>query len=101
MIDLETVEREIEKLEHCSESYRRCELLASMYVLRDHMRPTPGIVSATVVRVVPEMGGSDFLSAASGKSVEDVLKVVDEHLQTIKLMYPKTYGGILDRIREL
>lgn len=47
------------------------------------------------------MSGSDFLESASGKSCKDVLKVVDEHLETIKLLYPKTYSALVDKIREL
>ena len=43
----------------------------------------------------------DFLDAANGKPYEDVMGVVNEHLETIKLLYPKTYDGVIQRIREL
>ena len=41
------------------------------------------------------------MDAANGKPYEDVMRVVDEHLETIKLLYPKTYEGVVQRISEL
>lgn len=98
MIDLETVEREISELEARQASYKLCERLSWLYIVRDHLKPTPYVTSTAIV---PKMQGSDFLKAASGKRVEDVMEVVDEHLQIIAFMYPKTFDSILDRIREL
>lgn len=99
MIDLETIEREIDKLEHREASYRLCERLSWLYSVRDNLMaktypPDGGLTVATI-------GGSDFLDAANGKPYEDVLKVVNEHLETIKMLYPKTYDSVIERIRQL
>ena len=51
--------------------------------------------------LVPQMQGSDFLEAASGTRCTDLLKVIDEHLETIKMLYPKTYSALVDKIRDL
>lgn len=100
MIDLETIEREIDKLEHREASYRLCERLSWLYLVRDHL----------YAKLYPSQGeqplksalsGSDFLDAANGKPYEDVLKVVNEHLDTIKMLYPKTYDGVIQRIRDI
>lgn len=97
MIDLETIEREISELETRDTSYRLCERLSWLYTVRDHLKPQARQDSA----LVPQMQGSDFLEAASGTRCTDLLKVVDEHLETIKLLYPKTYSALLDKIRQL
>lgn len=99
MIDLETIEREIDKLEHREASYRLCERLSWLYSVRDNLmaKTYPQDVGLTVSTI----GGSDFLDAANGKPYEDVLKVVNEHLETIKMLYPKTYSALVDKIREL
>jgi len=47
------------------------------------------------------LSGSDFLDAANGKPYEDVMKVIDEHLETIRMLYPKTYDSLVERIRQL
>lgn len=100
MIDLETIEREIDKLEHREASYRLCERLSWLYSVRDHLYakiyPPEGETT-----LKSSLSGSDFLDAANGKPYEDVMKVVDEHLETIRLLYPKTYDGLVQRVREL
>lgn len=97
MIDLETIEREISELETRDTSYKLCERLSWLYTVRDHLKPQASGDSA----LLPRMSGSDFLESASGKSCKDVLKVVDEHLETIRMLYPKTYDNVIERIRQL
>lgn len=100
MIDLETIEREIDDLEHREASYKLCQRLSWLYTVRDHlvakMYPPDGKTA-----LKSALSGSEFLDAANGKPYEDVLKVVDEHLETIRMLYPKTYSALVDKIREL
>lgn len=97
MTDLEIIEAEIDRLEAKDTSYYTCSRLATLYTVRDHLKPKSSGNSA----LLPKMGGSDFLDSVSGKSCKDVLKVVDEHLETMRMMYPKTYSALVDKIREL
>lgn len=100
MIDLETIEREISELEARQPSYKACERLSWLYIVRDHLYekiyPPEGKTA-----LKSSLSGSDFLDAANGKPYEDVMRLVDEHLETIKLLYPKTYSSLVDKIREL
>ena len=100
MIDLEEIEREIDKLEHREASYRLCERLSWLYSVRDHLQakiyPPEGKTA-----LKSSLSGSEFLDAANGKPYEDVMRIIDEHLETIKLLYPKTFEGVVHRIREL
>ena len=100
MIDLETIEREIDDLEHREASYRLCQRLSWLYSVRDHLRekiyPPDGKAA-----LKSALSGSEFLDAANGKPYEDVMRIIDEHLETIKLLYPKTFDGVVQRIREL
>lgn len=97
MTDLEIIEAEIDRLEAKETSYYKCSRLATLYTVRDHLKPQAINDSA----LLPKMSGSDFLESASGKSCKDVLRVVDEHLETIRMLYPKTYSALVDKIREL
>lgn len=97
MTDLDIIEAEIDRLEAKDTSYYTCSRLATLYTVRDHLRPQAKEDST----VIPNVGGSDFLKAASGKSCIDVLEVIDEHLETIRMLYPKTYDGVIERIRQL
>lgn len=97
MTDLEIIESEIDRLEAKDTSYYTCSRLATLYTVRDHLKPQASGDSA----ILPMMSGSDFLESASGKSCKDVLSVVDGHLETIRMLYPKTYSALVDKIREL
>ena len=100
MIDLEEIEREIDKLEHREASYRLCERLSWLYSVRDHLYakiyPPEGKTA-----LKSSLSGSDFLDAANGKPYDDVMRLVDEHLETLRLVYPKTYSALVEKIREL
>ena len=47
------------------------------------------------------MDGSEFLSVASGVNVSNLLTVLDEHMDVIKLLHPKEYETLIQKIREL
>lgn len=100
MIDLETIEREIDELEHREASYRLCQRLSWLYSVRDHLYakiyPPEGKTA-----LKSSLSGSDFLDAANGKPYEDVMRLVDEHLETLRLVYPKTFSALVEKIREL
>lgn len=91
------VEAEIDKLESKDTSFYACRKLSVLYNIRDHLRPQAKASSS----LIPRSEGSDFLESASGKNCMDVMKVIDEHLEAIRLVYPKTYSALVDKIREL
>lgn len=100
MIDLEIVDAEIDRLEMMPTSFYACRRLSTLYNVRDHLtakiHPPEGKAD-----LKSSLGGSDFLDAANGKPYEDVMKIVDEHMETVLLLYPKTYETLVQRIREL
>lgn len=96
MISLEEIEREINELEHTRDTtYRLCERLAWLYIVRDHLRPE------TDERRTQHLGGSDFLEAASGVSYPALMEVLNEHVQSLAIVQPRAYSSLLRKIREL
>ena len=100
MIDLDMIEAEIDRLELRPTSFYTCRRLSTLYNVRDHVLASryPKDVATSLKS---SLSGSEFLDAVNGKPYEDVLKVIDEHLETIRLLYPKTYSALVDKIREL
>ena len=96
MISLETIEREISELEARETSYKQCERLAWLYVCRDHLMPDKSPDKTTQA-----LKGSEFLELASGVSYPALMSVLDEHIQTIRALYPKSYDNLMARIRAL
>lgn len=95
MIDLETIEREINALEARGDTtYSQCERLSWLYTVRDHLAPN-------VSRETPQMIGSEFLELCSGVSYPALMALLDEHMQTLRALYPKSYDSIINRLKEM
>jgi len=96
MIDLEIVEREINDIEVSKDTtYRTCERLAWLYVVRDHLRPTKADPRTQA------MDGSEFLEACSGVSYPALMTILDEHMQTLAVVQPRVYDALMRKIRAL
>lgn len=96
MISLETIEREISEIEAKSDTtYRTCERLAWLYVVRDHLRPR-GNDDKT-----QWMTGSEFLDACSDVSYPRLMKVLDEHMSALAVVNPREYSSVMRRIADI
>ena len=97
VIDLETIEREISEIESTRDTtYRTCERLAWLYIVRDHIAP-----KERASRVTDAMSGSEFLRAASNVNFVGLMKVLDEHMSGVSVVNPKEYDAVMERIRSL
>jgi hypothetical protein len=96
MVSLDTIEKEIAELEARGETtYAQCERLAWLYICRDHLLPTKEDARTR------ELHGSEFLEACSDKPYPALMKVLDEHIDAIRVIYPKEYEGLMARIKGL
>ena len=97
MIDLETIEREINDLEARGDTtYSLCERLSWLYVVRDHLRPV-----REETRTTQRLSGSDFLEAASNVPYPQLMKILDDHMSAIRIVYEKEYDNVMAKIRAL
>lgn len=97
MIDLERIEREIDELEARGDTtYSLCERLAWLYIVRDHIRP-----SNETTRLTQGLTGSDFLEATSGVPYYRLMGVLNEHMEAMKVAYPREYENVMAKIRKL
>lgn len=96
MISLETIEREINELESRGETtYSQCERLCWLYTVRDHLLP------AKADSRTQRLEGSEFLEASSGVSYPALMKILDEHMSAIRIVYEKEYENVMAKIRAL
>ena len=92
MIDIELVESSIAELENSAMSYEQCRNLAALYSVRDNYYRK---------QRVPDETGSEFLKAVSGLHVPDVLGVMDEVMQAVRIMNTRTYEATIKRLNEI
>ena len=94
MLSIEEVERTILELEKRDTTYATCERLAWLYIVHDHL--TQRIVQEKARAA--EMEGSPFLAACSGAEISEILRVVNEHIEAVRVIYPKEYDAVVKRI---
>lgn len=94
-MNIQEINSEIDRLEVSQTNYENCSKLSILYIIRDHM--------AQPKNVIAEYSNptSEFLSVVGGAPINDVLLIIDEHLNCMKLLYPKEYLAIINKIRNL
>lgn len=102
MVSVEEVEREILELEHRDTSYAVVERLCWLYVVRDHLRKSEvAEQAAQPAKMTGDLGESDFLVAASMVPLSDLMAVLDEHMEAIKVICPREYQALMAKISSL
>ena len=93
VLDLSVIEDEITAIETESETtYDACEKLACLYTVRDHLKAKDNNGDEV---------SSEFLTASIGIPIPDLMKVIDEHMEAIKIVYPSEYAAIVSKIKAL
>ena len=94
MNNLQTINDEIEKLESMPITYSIADKLASLYIIKEH-----GKIQHN--NNVPKLDGSDFLKACSNVDIPSLLLILDDHMNAIRILYPKEYTALLTKINDL
>ena len=91
----------IEELEMSPATYQNAEKLATFYTLYDHLyvrkEPVSRIESINEV-IVDDYGDSEFLQAVAGRKADQIWMVMDELMETVKVLQPKLYQAVIDKI---
>lgn len=101
-----TEEELLEAIKECQQkelTYDTCEKLATFYTLLNYLYSDKqeGYSYSYVKKdVFPATDGSEFKKAIVGKNIEKVVDVLDEHMEVIKILYPKEYRSVINKIME-
>ena len=101
MLNLETINKEILDLEHRDTTYATCERLAWLYIVKDHLQHEEQPIKAAPIQTMTPLDGSEFLQVASSVKWDDLLNVLNEHMEAIKIVYPKEYDALIAKIKAL
>ena len=94
MITIEQVNGEIAVLEQETPTHVLMQKLAALYVVRDHLAIGR---TAAAVQAVSE---SEFSQAMAGKDTEFVLSIVDELMNTLKIIQPRLYASVIRKLND-
>ena len=112
MIDLQEIRETIDEIKRHGTTIGQAEKLALLYIAAEHMereeatrRPNDedarGYAQAAAPARLNVEPRSEFLAVCQDAPTEGVLRIIDEHMEAIRVLYPKEYAAILSRIREL
>lgn len=109
MLDALEIRKEIARLEYEEASYDNYAKLATLYTIRAEMsKPETEEHTARVtparsysVETVDEYGDSDFLHAIAGKPPGAVWLIIDELVDSLRVMQPRTYAAVMRKISAL
>lgn len=75
-------------------------ILDSLYPKEDKSTPEPikALETANNGDMIPLYGDTDFYRAIQGKNAADVWAVMDELMETVKIMNPRLYDGVMHQL---
>lgn len=94
MISTDEIDKNINELLEQKASYQVCEKLACLYTVRDHLA-----APSTNVTAFCKCDGSELHDAVSGKDIQTVLDILNEHLCALKCVFPKEYDEVINRLK--
>ena len=97
MLDMDEINREIDNLEHGKTTYGTIERLALLYAVRDHAQSTTSPVEPLLYSYA-ENPPSEFIAAFSGAEMPYALEVLDEHMDGVRILYPKEYAQVIRKL---
>ena len=94
----------IAELQSKAPTYSTCEKLATFYTLLSHLYSDNTEVqgySYSTSSAFPASNGSEFREAIAGKDIDRVVDVLDEHMDVVKVFFPKEYKALISKINEI
>ena len=109
-MDIDEINTHIHKLKCGSTDWQSVEKLAALCTVRNELEEahapetqnqtlTPATYAAAYSTAAEPQ--SDFVAAASSVPFSGLMQVLDEHMNAIKLVYPKEYELVMRKISDL
>lgn len=99
-MDLQEIERAMHTLACGDTNFDTVARLASLVIVRDHLSQSDAVYQAPQERAAA-VGGSDFLDAVADVPISDALRVIDEHMEALRVVIPKEYESVMRKLYDL
>lgn len=110
-MDIVEINEHIRKLKCEETNWQSVEKLAALCTVRNELneaesRENSPAPQAEQVRQIeystrPQEPQSEFVEAASAVPFSGLMEVLDKHMDSIKLVYPKEYSSIIYRLKSM
>lgn len=99
LANISDVEREIAALESKQPTMPVIEKLALLYIVLEHNQEKNTKAKRYSKEYSRSAGSSEFKQAALSIDFESLVDILDKHMECIKVLYPKEYDAIMQRIK--
>ena len=107
-MDIVEINEHIRKLKCEETNWQSVEKLAALCTVRNELSeaesspsPQPEPARQIEYSTRPQEPQSEFVEAASAVPFSELMKVLDKHMDSIKLVYPKEYSSIIYRLKSM
>ena len=110
-MDIDEINTHIHKLKCGATDWQSVEKLAALCTVRNELSeaesrenspaPQPEPVRQIEYSTRPQEPQSEFVKAASAVPFSGLMEVLDKHMDSIKLVYPKEYSSIIYRLKSM
>ena len=110
-MDIDEINEHIRKLKCEETSWQSVNKLAALCTVRDELKEedkaqtndstTRSAPASTAYSTAAEPSKSEFVEAASSVPFSGLMDVLDEHMNAIKMVYPKEYELVMRKITAL
>jgi len=94
MISLDEIDKTILELEQHDTTYATIEKLAWLYIVRDKL-------AGPVVAKTGTYTGGEFCEICSNVPLDLLMPIISEHFEAIKVLYPREYDVIVNKIKKI
>lgn len=88
MLNADEINREIADLESQQTTYAVIQKLSWLYTVKDHLSHAEKMPS----------GESEFMKVCCGKSVCDVMEIMNELMEVLLVIQPRLYEAVLEKL---
>ena len=97
-MNIREIEDEIVMLENGDTTYSAIKNLAALYIVRDGLTAQPED-DRRYSYAAYSGATTEFGTALEAVPRDHALKVLEEHMEAVKALYPKEYQAVLDKLR--
>ena len=101
MVDIDIINGTIAEWEAKDLTFVVVERLAWLYIVRDHAIMQSKEDEPVIMPSVAISSGSEFMEVCTKADPVKLWAVLDELMQTIRLLQPKIYQATIDKINEI
>lgn len=94
----------IREMENAPQTYQNMQKLATFYTIYEHLYPSNAYqdqIKTVQQEIADYYGDTDFLRLIEGKDAEKLWLLMDELMESVKVLQPRLYDATMQQLKDL